>query len=108
MPQRFRRLTVLVVVVLANFAPLRANAAESWVFQEDSVSLSIGGRDCVDPYAEPTASGDRIYAPCAGDVPAALSVYDCSESGACARATLRSKMGKSFTKVKLEIGRAHV
>ena len=104
MPQRLRRLAAIVVVLLAHFAPLKASAAESWVFQEDSVSLSIGGRDCVDPYAEATSGGDRIYAPCAGDVPAALSVYDCSESGVCARATLRSKMGKSFTKVKLTDG----
>jgi len=81
-----------------------AKAADVWSFSEDSVSLSIGGKDCVDPFAESTVSGDRIYAPCAADVPAALSVYDCSESGSCTKATLRSRMGKSFTKVKLTSG----
>lgn len=81
-----------------------SQAAESWVFEADTVSLSIGGRDCVDPFAEPTGSGDRIYAPCGADVPAALSVYDCTEAGSCTAATLRSKMGKSFTKVKLSDG----
>lgn len=85
--------------------PIHAvQAADTWVFSEDSVSLSIGGKDCVDPFAEPTPNGDRIYAPCAADVPAALSVYDCNESGNCSKANLRSRLGKSFTKVKLSDG----
>lgn len=101
-----RKLASITAVLLAVslISPVPAIADEKWVFAEDSVSLSIGGRDCVDPFAEPTGSGDRIYAPCAADVPAALSVYDCSESGDCSKANLRSRMGKSFTRVKLNDG----
>jgi hypothetical protein len=95
-------LSLFFSLVFSSMSP--AKAADVWTFSEDSVSLSIGGRDCVDPFAEPTGSVDRIYAPCAADVPAALSVYDCSESGSCTKATLRSRMGKSFTKVKLASG----
>ena len=95
-------LPLLLTLVFSSMSP--AKAADVWSFSEDSVSLSIGGKDCVDPFAESTVSGDRIYAPCAADVPAALSVYDCSESGSCTKATLRSRMGKSFTKVKLTSG----
>jgi hypothetical protein len=94
----------VLFLTISIFIPTYANSSEMWTFAEDSVSLSIGGRDCVDPYAEPTSSGDRIYAPCAADVPAALSVYDCSESGSCVKANLRSRMGKSFTRVKLNDG----
>ena len=101
-----RKLSILFAasVLISLLFPVSVDAAETWVFEEDAVSLSIGGRDCVDPYAEPTGTGDRIYAPCAADVPAALSVYDCTESGNCTKAALRSKLGKSFTKVKLSDG----
>ena len=101
-----RKLTILsaIFLLVALISPVSVNAAETWVFEEDAVTLSIGGKDCVDPYAEPNGSGDRIYAPCAADVPAALSVYDCTETGNCTKAALRSKLGKSFTKVKLSDG----
>jgi hypothetical protein len=101
-----RKLTILSAIffLVGLLSPISVNAAETWVFEEDAVTLSIGGKDCVDPYAEPNGNGDRIYAPCAADVPAALSVYDCTESGSCTKAALRSKLGKSFTKVKLSDG----
>jgi hypothetical protein len=101
-----RKLPILsaIFLLVALISPVSVNAAETWVFEEDAVTLSIGGKDCVDPYAEPNGSGDRIYAPCAADVPAALSVYDCTETGNCTKAALRSKLGKSFTKVKLSDG----
>ena len=92
-------LLALPILVLSG-----AQASQSWVFTEDSVSLSIGSKDCVDPFAEPTSNGDRIYAPCAADVPAALSVYDCTESGSCNKANLKARLGKSYTKVKLNDG----
>lgn len=90
--------------VIPTAMPTVASAAESWTFAEDAVTLSISGKDCVDPFAEPTASGDRIYAPCVADLPDPLVAYDCTESGSCTKAALRSRMGKSFTKVKLSDG----